>query len=458
MSTQTLSSLHLSQNFITAFHQPPPLVLPWDRLWLLDFSSNMLQGSLLVPPPSIGIYNVANNKLTGEIPLLICNASSLWVLDLSYNNLSGIIPQCLGSFSDSLELLNLRNNKLHGPIPQTYNNGTQLRMINLSQNQLQGPVPNSLVNCSLLKSFDLGNNQIDDVFPFWLGTLPELKVLILRFNRFHGVMWNPNSSFAFSKLHILDISHNGFISFDYFHILTAMKTIDGDESTYIGRVVDNGFTNALTLTNKGVQIVYLYTLNIFTAIDLSSNRFEGEILESIGILKCLHMLNLSNNHLIGQIPSSLGNLTEIESLDLSQNKLSGEIPQQLSQLTFLAIFNVSFNHLRGPIPQGRQFDTFPNNSYEGNLGLCGDPLSKRCDNSDALQPPPLPSNFKQDDDHSWLAIDRSDWIVICMGYGGGLVAGLIIGHTLVARYHEWFVSTFGRSQKKQRTKKNGRRS
>ncbi|XP_059663921.1 receptor-like protein 6 [Cornus florida] len=442
MSPQSLSYLDLSQNFITAFHQPPPLILPWDRLRRLDISSNMLQGSLLVPPSSISVYIVANNKLTGEIPLLICNASSLRVLDLSYNNLSGIIPQCLGSFADTLELLNLRNNKLHGPIPQTYNNGTMLRMINLSQNQLQGPVPNSLVNCSLLESLDLGNNQIDDIFPFWLGTLPELKVLILRFNRFHGVIWNPNSSFAFSKLHILGISHNGFtgkLPSDYFRTLTAMKTIDVNQSTYIrsaANVVNNDSTYALTLTNKGVEIVYLYILNVFTAIDLSSNRFEGEIPESIGILKSLHMLNLSNNNFIGQIPSSLGNLTEIESLDLSQNKLSGEIPQQLTQLTFLEFFNVSFNHLRGPIPRGRQFNTFPNNSYEGNLGLCGDLLPNKCDNSDALLPPPL-SNFKQDGDHSWLAIDKSDWIVICMGYGGGLVVGLIIGHTLAARLFHW---------------------
>ncbi|XP_059654527.1 putative receptor like protein 25 [Cornus florida] len=103
---------------------------------------------------------------------------------------------------------------------------------------------------------------------------------------------------------------------------------------------------------------------------------------------------------------------------------------------FLAFFNVSFNHLRGPIPQGRQFDTFPNNSYEGNLGLCRDPLSKRCENSDALQPPPVPSKFKHGD-HSWLAIDKSDWIVICMGYGGGLVVGLIIGHTFAARLFHW---------------------
>ncbi|XP_059664505.1 receptor-like protein 33 [Cornus florida] len=326
MSTQTQSTLDLSQNFITSFHQPPPLVLPWGTLCILDLSLNKLQGSLPVPPSSTLVYNVTNNKLTGQIPLLIYKASSLYILDLSYNSLSGIIPQCLGNFSDSLTLLNLRNNKLRSPIPQTYKNRTQLMIINLSQNQLEGPVPRSLINCSLLESPDLGNNQINDIFPFWLGTLSKLKILILRFNRFHGTIWNPDTRFAFPKLHVLDVSHNGFTSklpSDYFQIWTAMKTIDVNQSACIGRIerVDNLVNNyssyALSLTNKGMPLVYLYILNSFTAIDLSSNRFEGEIPDSIRILKCLHMLNLFNNNLIGQLPSSLGNLTKLESLDLS---------------------------------------------------------------------------------------------------------------------------------------------
>ena len=32
----------------------------------------------------------------------------------------------------------------------------------------------------------------------------------------------------------------------------------------------------------------------------------------------------------------------------------------------------------GEIPQGKQFDSFLNDSYEGNLGLCGVPLSVKC--------------------------------------------------------------------------------
>ena len=103
---------------------------------------------------------------------------------------------------------------------------------------------------------------------------------------------------------------------------------------------------------------------------MSSNRFVGEIPSYIGDLKRLRILNLSNNILTGHIPPSIGNLTMLESLGLSQNRLSGEIPSQLTQLTFLEWFNVSHNQLVDFIPHGKQFDTFENKSFMGNLGLC----------------------------------------------------------------------------------------
>ena len=78
-------------------------------------------------------------------------------------------------------------------------------------------------------------------------------------------------------------------------------------------------------------------VNIFTSIDLSDNRFYGEILDSVGNLKWLIVLNLSCNKFMSHIPSSLGKITALESSDLSQNILSGEIPQQLTSLKSLKI-------------------------------------------------------------------------------------------------------------------------
>ena len=132
---------------------------------------------------------------------------------------------------------------------------------------------------------------------------------------------------------------------------------------------------SMTLTNKGIKTEYLKIQDFFVAIDLSSNKFEGEIPKNLVNLQALHILNLSNNILTGFIPSSLATLTNLESLDLSQNMLVGEIPPQLMELTFLSFLNVSHNNLTGPIPQGKQFLTFQNSSFDGNVELCGSPLS-----------------------------------------------------------------------------------
>ncbi|CAL5391024.1 unnamed protein product [Camellia sinensis] len=458
ISVETLSLIRLQNNFLTGFEQHPD-ILPWYNLLDLDLSYNMLQGPLPIPPLSTGSYRVAYNGLTGELPPLICRLSSLQFLDLSNNNLTGTIPPCLTNFSDSLKVLNLQGNNFQGPIPHSYNRGNKLKMIVLSDNKLQGKVPGSLANCTELEFLDLSNNLIDDAFPLWLGDLTKLQVLILRSNKFYGAIENPKIKLELPNLHIIDLSHNGFtgnLPSKYFQNWNAMKFFDVDKMNYMNTIIEGRGINAswihdylytMNITNKGVNTEYQEIQNIFAAIDLSSNKFEGVIPEFIGNLKGLKQLNLSNNNLNGGIPSCLGNLTNLESLDLSQNKLSGEIPQQLALLTFLEFLNVSNNHLIGPIPHGQQFNTFENNSYEGNSGLCGDPLSRKCGKLEAL--PPL--NSEQDNDSAFPS--KVDWIFICTGYVSGIVVGMVIGHTITTRYHEWFIENFGRKQRKLRREK-----
>ena len=142
------------------------------------------------------------------------------------------------------------------------------------------------------------------------------------------------------------------------------------------------------------------------------------------------MLNLSSNNFTGTIPSSLGNLSLLESLDFSKNNLSGRIPQQLASLTFLAYLNLSHNQLAGPIPQGTQLDTFSFSSFEGNPGLCGFQLSKKCENTDT--PIPFPSKDEEESENGFT------WKVVVMGYGCGLAVGLLIGHVTLSRRSSWF--------------------
>ncbi|WOG94936.1 hypothetical protein DCAR_0314233 [Daucus carota subsp. sativus] len=179
---------------------------------------------------------------------------------------------------------------------------------------------------------------------------------------------------------------------------------------------------SVSLIVKGTKVEVRKILNIYTSIDLSSNKFTGEIPEAIGELKSFRMLNLSHNDLRGSIPSLMGNMTLLEALDLSSNQLTGTIPRQLTNLTFLGTLNLSQNHLSGPIPRGSQFNSLPNDSYQGNLALCGFPLTEKCKKD---EPPTLQVEDEDDDDDDQ---DWFSWKIMVSGYFCGLVCGLSSGY------------------------------
>ncbi|KAA3467748.1 LRR receptor-like serine/threonine-protein kinase GSO1 [Gossypium australe] len=421
----------------------------------LFLSNNLLKGHL---PPSISNLTrleylfLSNNTLTGHIPITLGNLRYLKALDIANNDLSstlssskssflsalancsdldyllfarnplisGYLPASIGNLSVSLLYFDASSCSISGRIPEeicNWNPNNKLRSLALNENQLEGILPLSLINCSELVVLNVANNNLSDTFPHWLGMLPKLQALILRSNRFHGSIQVSSTTFSFSRLQMVDLSHNdftGLLPTEFFQNLKALKEEVGHENDLLS------YSVVLTIKGLVLEFKIKVLMPIFTSIDLSDNGFHGEIPKAVGELRLLHALNLSNNCLTGPIPPSFGNLTALESLDLSFNKLSGRIPFELTNLTFLEVLRFSNNNLVGPIPSGKQFDTFEDDSYLGNLGLCGLPLLKECNNDEI----PEPAQDEKDHGNGIAFI----WKLAMMGYGCGMVLGISMAY------------------------------
>ncbi|KAG5387530.1 hypothetical protein IGI04_039000 [Brassica rapa subsp. trilocularis] len=427
-SLPSLNVLSLSHNFLDSFEGSPKNILLNSSLVTLDLNSNAFRGSLPIISPRF-IYMIAsNNSFTGDIPLSLCNQSYLSVLDLSHNNFSGSIPWC--PISSSLQYMDLRNNNLTGRLPDIFDKSGSLITLDVSHNQITGKLPRSLTNLKNIQFVNVESNRIVDTFPFWLKDLPNLKVIVLRSNMFHGPIYSPQHPLSFPQLRMVDISRNKFtgrLPHDYFvNWSKPLISIPREERgpQYVGYNYSSGYHPSMYLRNKGINMELEKILETYTEIDFSENKFEGQIPESIGLLKSLIVLNLSSNDFTGHIPSSWANLTRLESLDLSQNQLSGKIPQELATLSFLDYINVSHNKLTGQIPQGTQIGGQPKSSFEGNLNLCGPPLEEGCFGDKASSTPETqePEPPKQEQVLNWKAA--------AIGYGPGVLFGLAIAQVL----------------------------
>ncbi|KAL8195348.1 hypothetical protein R6Q57_025751 [Mikania cordata] len=435
--------LKLSGNSITSFPQ-----FTTNKLQYLYLQSNLLQGSFPtwicnmkhlkyldvsrnniseVVPPCIGnmsstleSLNININMIQGPFPTIICNMSSLLYLDMSDNNFDGVIPQCFGNIT-SLKLINLGRNNFYGTIPKVYGNCDLSAGLILNGNMLEGEVPRSLAKCQSMKILDLGNNCLNGTFPRWLGYLQKLRILILGSNNLQGTIETPSAiEFLFPSLSFFDISSNGFVGRlpeKYFESFNAIKDVDKEPKTKMVNI--SGLPSySIYIIEDDMQV--LYSLNFIRGIDLSSNKFEEEIPNVIGNLRSLMVLNLSNNNLNGQIPRVLGNLDNLELLDLSRNQLKGEIPQSLANLSYLSCLNLSQNHLVGHIPVGNQFSTFSDDSYSGNLGLCGRPLEINCE--DLKSPPKVEAKGGE-----WIYVES-----VMLGLGFGTLLGVGFGYGMLS--------------------------
>ncbi|XP_021800606.1 probable LRR receptor-like serine/threonine-protein kinase At4g36180 [Prunus avium] len=360
----------------------------------LHLSSNKLEGPIPSVLSTASYLDLSYNKLSGSISFLCSSAAiGLFFLDLSSNNVSGQVPDCL-THLENLVMLDLSYNALSGKIPTTMGSVFQIETLKLRSNRFVGQLPSSLKNCTSLVLIDVGDNKLSGPIPKWLGvSLNYLVILMLSSNHFNGSL--PTQICHLTDIQILDFSMNnisgsipkclnnlttlaqkGNPSLDIEHLPAAAPISNSYDISYDsdeGQYEDNA-----TFIWKGRMQSYKNTLGLVKIIDLSSNRLTGEIPSEITHLVGLVSLNLSRNQLTGQITPEIGNLQSLDVLDLSRNQIEGRIPTSLSRIDRLGFLDLSFNNLSGEIPIGTQLQSFDPSVYAGNPQLCGPPLKKMC--------------------------------------------------------------------------------
>ncbi|XP_039690708.1 receptor-like protein 9DC3 [Medicago truncatula] len=445
----------------------------------LNLAETGLSGKLkrsLLCLPSMEELDMSFNEFEGQHPELSCsNTTSLRILDLSGCQFQGKIPISFTNFTYLTSLsLSLSNNNLNGSIPSSLSNLQQLIHLDLSSNSFSvvGDLSESICNLSSLKLLNLAHNQLTDIIPQCLANSSILQVLDLQMNRFYGTLpsnFSEDCVLQTLNLHGNQLEGNNFscpLPKAFLKKFEAMKKVTELEYMtnrirvpypsvsytsfllpHIGKIT--WYYDSVIVSTKGSKMTLVKIPNIFVIIDLSKNKFEGEIPNAIGDLHALKGLNLSHNRLTGHIPKSMGNLSNLESLDLSSNMLTGMIPAELTNLDFLQVLNLSNNHLVGKIPQEPHFDTFPNDSYKGNLGLCGFPLSKIC-GPEHHSPISANNSFCSEEKFGF------GWKAVAIGYGCGFVIGIGIGYFMfLIGKPRWIVMIFG-GQPKRRVKRRTR--
>ncbi|XP_073112218.1 uncharacterized protein [Elaeis guineensis] len=169
---------------------------------------------------SLKILRLRSNKLVGNIPSNLSRLKALQILDLASNNLSGTIASSFGNFtamkvSGEMNGTILKNYTRYNENMQVTIKGIYIEyaillplviVMDLSNNNLSGMIPEELTSLFGLVSLNLSRNHLTGEITEKIGALQQLESLDLsRNNLFGGI---PSSIISLTFLSYLNLSYN----------------------------------------------------------------------------------------------------------------------------------------------------------------------------------------------------------------------------------------------------------
>ncbi|XP_028102151.1 probable inactive receptor kinase At5g10020 [Camellia sinensis] len=351
----TVQHLNLSHNDLGGGFFKDEAIQLFRNLEVLDLGHNHINGQLpsFGSLPNLQVLRLGNNRLFGLIPeelledlirlkeldlsgngfsgpIHVINSTTLSILNLSSNVLSGSLPSSVGG----CRIVDLSRNVLTGDISVMQSWEATLDILDVSSNELSGSIPNLTSQFLSLTTLNIKNNSLEGTLPPVLGNFQRLSAVDLSLNKLDGPI--PPSFFTSMTLTNLNLS-------------------------------GNHFTGPIPLqSSRAIGLLVLPSYPQMESLDLSDNFLTSTLPSDISNLGRLKFLNLAKNGLSGPIPNELSKLGGLEYLDLSSNNFNSNIPDNLP--SSLKVFNVSHNNLSGPVPENLR--NFPNTSfYPGNSFL-----------------------------------------------------------------------------------------
>ncbi|KAJ0661694.1 putative protein kinase RLK-Pelle-LRR-XII-1 family [Helianthus annuus] len=361
LSQPRLKWIGLHTNNFTGFL--PPSISNCSKLEILELNFNDLNGKIAMDfgrlqhlrDLSLG-GNKFGSKDHGDMNFFhsLSNCSNLIHLELSYNQLGGVLPSSIGNFSSKLSSLGLDSNYLSGTIPSSIRSLLGLTAISLGSNGFTGMIPESIGELQTLQILFLHNNHFSGVIPRSIGNLSLLVEVTLAGNSLEGTI--PSTIGSWKQVIGLDLQGN---------------KLSGSVPKELFQLSSLSISLILSQNNlSGVLPQEIGNLKLLGILDFSMNRFTGELPSSLSSCASLENLNLSSNLFYGSLPGSFSSLKGLEYVDLSHNNFSGHVPTYLQQIP-LKHLDLSYNNLEDKVPVKGVFANTSAISVIGNTRLCG---------------------------------------------------------------------------------------
>uniref|UniRef100_A0ACD5VAE4 Uncharacterized protein n=1 Tax=Avena sativa TaxID=4498 RepID=A0ACD5VAE4_AVESA len=138
------------------------------ELFLQDSNlTGSLPDTLIEALSNLNWLILADNRLTGHVPVWLGELTKLTMLDLGYNNLDGVMHEGHLSRLDMLEELTLSGNSIAITVSPTWVPSFRLRIIQLGSCQLGPNFPTWLRWQTQALTLDVSNTSINDMVPDW---------------------------------------------------------------------------------------------------------------------------------------------------------------------------------------------------------------------------------------------------------------------------------------------------